>query len=142
MNDKKWVHAVIPSLGVSFGNVYNGNRAPFFGWINFDIASEPTQGQMSFRGSLLSGPSFAKTGGMSREEIVARFGTPHQTLSDAKDFPRFMSEGTSFAFVSTNADLLYYTAEGIMFEFKDGRLVRVAVCPKQTGRTTAGSVRR
>jgi hypothetical protein len=136
MGNKKWFHAEIPSLGVSFGNEYKGKKEPYFGWIDFHVASDNNKGQTSFRGALSNGPSFAKSGGVSRADILAHFGVPRETLSSicSKEMPRFMVEGTPFALVSANVDILYYTAEGIMFDFKDGRLVRVAVCPKQSGR--------
>ena len=139
--DPDWFAAQIPTLGVSLDGPYRGKRRPYYGFINFHVASTNNETSGRFNGALLSGASLAAVGGLSRGAIVGAFGETAEVVRPATstNMFRFMHGGISFSLL-VKGEVMYYPAQGVMFDIQDGVVTRVAVYPKQTGRTTPPTV--
>jgi hypothetical protein len=132
-DDKGWFSATIPSLGISLDGLYRSKRKPYFGFINFHIASTNNESSGKFYGTLKGISSTANLENLKRNEIVAAFGEPKEiVLSDASitNMPRFFENGTSFSLLM-HGEVMYFPTQGIMFDIQDGGVIRVAVHPKK-----------
>jgi hypothetical protein len=141
--EPRWFKARIPSLGVSLGGPYRGKRRPYYGFINFHIVPWPEEFDPRFTGSLLGGLSFAEAGSVTRDDLVGIFGTTEKTVLpvNSTNIFRFMQDGTSFSLLAAEqGEVLYYPAQGIMFKVHNGLVTRVAVYPKEIGRTKGSTL--
>ena len=142
--EPRWFGAQIPSLGVSLDGPYCGKQAPYNGFINFYLVP-PTSSSLARFAGRIGSTSLGETGVVARSDIIATFGVPRQSFlpANATNMSSYMVEGISFSLLANEqVEVMYYPAQGIMFDVRNGLVTRVAVYPKQTGRTTGGAVRR
>jgi hypothetical protein len=138
-----WHGGRIPSIGAQFSGSYTGQGKPYQGFINFHIVAPSNEPSFQFQGSLAPGLSFADGQTVRRPEVVDTFGSPEKTIdqSQATNMIPYMMAGIDFAMLCPTKDgsrteLLYYPTQGVMFDLKNDTVTRVAVFPKQGGRTS------
>ena len=131
--EPKWHTASIPSLGIVWSGPYTGMHAPYFGYINFYVAPNTNMGIAPFRGYLSSGLDFSTTNAITLSEVTRLYGEPRKTASLDATFIEMLATGVSICVLAPDkkTKLLYYPADGIMFDFKEDILTRVAVYPKR-----------
>ena len=129
----KWQTAVIPSLGIVWGGPYAGMHTPYYGFINFHVVADTNMGLRPFRGALSSGIDFSTTNTITPSEVINCYGDPSNTVPFDSNALAMLAKGQSIRtlFPETMTELLYYPADGIMFDFRKGILIRVAVYPKR-----------
>jgi hypothetical protein len=140
-----WFGARIQSLGISLGGPYRGKNAPYYGFINFHVVPSAGEPQGTFTGYVEGGISFADTAHVRRDDIVSTFGSPQESITSAGSTNafRFLLDGISYSMLGSNhTEVIYYPADGIMFEVQTGLVIRVAVYPKRSGRINASTLRR
>ena len=131
--EPKWQTAIIPSLGIVWGGPYDGMHTPYYGFINFHIAADTNMGLRPFRGAIFSGIDFSATNAITPSDVINRYGDPFDTIPFDSNALAMLVKGRSIRTVFSNdmTELLYYPADGIMFDFRKGILTRVAVYPKR-----------
>jgi len=127
-----WQNILIPSLGVQWGGAYVGKRKPCYSFINFHTVAEGYKNSQPFRGSLSCGIDLSETNEITPSLVIQNFGEPSKTIPLDSNVWVMLVEGISFRIVTPEheSELLYYPADGIMFDFREGSLTRLAVYPK------------
>jgi hypothetical protein len=131
-----YFRASIPSLGVHFSGPYRGMNQPYYGHIDFDIVPDTNSLGPAFAGALSCGLSFAGNSKVTRKDVVDVFGAPEKQVHlGGPELLRLLEEVASLSVCCPGKDgrdgeLLYYPAEGIMFDLQDDVVVRVGVHPK------------
>jgi hypothetical protein len=118
----------IAALGI-YVNVVDV-KAPV-GTIDFIV--DPKSSSNRFYGSL-NGFSFARGHRVVRSEIVDKFGTPSRfSLAETEIARKRLLAGQDVALTTgSDSEMLYYPGKGVMFDVRDGVVVRLSIIALST----------
>ena len=117
-------YASIPRLGAYFGT--SGTNTPV-ALLNFDVDARKSSNV--FSGTVAGGLRFGNGKSVTRADVVRVFGPiPSFDKAGVSNARILLEKGQDVALTDdSGAEMLYYTSRGIMFDVRDGVVVRFSV---------------